>query len=362
MKLLYIGTQKSNSGYGKAGQGYIKALKKLGHTVIEKDYLIDKEKVDISNIDKVIYHCPVEWLPQLFIAEKPCIVITTFEADRFPPHWIDNLNQCQPELVIVPSKYNEASLSLDFYNEIAVVPHVVENKKHVSENLIKRRFLPDALAGEPYIFYSISEWNTRKNFEGLIKAYYNAFQNNEEVLLIIKTKIDNQQGVKYIERQIQEIKNKANSENYPKIYVITERLTDDEILSLHTLGNCYVSAHRAEGFGLGIAEAMSFGKPVICTGYSGNLEFCDDSNSILIGYMETFVYGQVDFDYWRRQYKFDMKWAEPNLLKLSRSLHHAIYNALYETVDYQKCAEKAKKDIKEKLSVDAIGKLLKEIL
>ena len=50
------------------------------------------------------------------------------------------------------------------------------------------------------------------------------------------------------------------------------------------IGNCdcYVSLHRAEGYGFTMAEAMSYGKPVIATGYSGNLEFMNEDNSFLV--------------------------------------------------------------------------------
>lgn len=46
--------------------------------------------------------------------------------------------------------------------------------------------------------------------------------------------------------------------------------------------DAFISLHRSEGFGLAIAEAMAFGKPVIATGYSGNLEYMNNSNSILV--------------------------------------------------------------------------------
>ena len=48
--------------------------------------------------------------------------------------------------------------------------------------------------------------------------------------------------------------------------------------------NCdaYASLHRAEGFGLTIADAMALGKPVVATGYSGNLEFMTDANGYLV--------------------------------------------------------------------------------
>lgn len=56
---------------------------------------------------------------------------------------------------------------------------------------------------------------------------------------------------------------------------------------MHALQRCadaYVSLHRAEGFGLGLAECMALGKPVIGTGWSGNREFMHPSNSFLVDY------------------------------------------------------------------------------
>ena len=43
--------------------------------------------------------------------------------------------------------------------------------------------------------------------------------------------------------------------------------------------DCYASLHRSEGFGITMAEAMLLGKPVIATGYSGNLDFMRPENS-----------------------------------------------------------------------------------
>ena len=56
--------------------------------------------------------------------------------------------------------------------------------------------------------------------------------------------------------------------------------------------DCYVSLHRAEGYGLTMAEAMALGRPVIGTGYSGNLEFMTSENSVLVPYeMERIPFG-----------------------------------------------------------------------
>ena len=66
--------------------------------------------------------------------------------------------------------------------------------------------------------------------------------------------------------------------------ILDQTLPRGELNGLIQACDCYVSLHRSEGFGLTMAEAMLLGKPVIATGYSGNLEFMDRGNSLLIGH------------------------------------------------------------------------------
>ena len=63
-----------------------------------------------------------------------------------------------------------------------------------------------------------------------------------------------------------------------------EVLPRGDLLALMNCCDCYVSLHRSEGLGLGMAETMLMGKPVIATGYSGNLDFMNDGNSYLVKY------------------------------------------------------------------------------
>ena len=65
----------------------------------------------------------------------------------------------------------------------------------------------------------------------------------------------------------------AAAAGHPDIEIMDRYLSPADNSSLTALVDCYVSLHRAEGFGLGMAEAMALGKPVIATGYSGNLDF-----------------------------------------------------------------------------------------
>jgi glycosyltransferase involved in cell wall biosynthesis len=69
-----------------------------------------------------------------------------------------------------------------------------------------------------------------------------------------------------------------------QIILIDQVYNDNEIKNLIRCCDCFVSLHRSEGFGLGMAEAMYLGKPVIATGYSGNLDFMTKDNSCLVDY------------------------------------------------------------------------------
>ena len=71
--------------------------------------------------------------------------------------------------------------------------------------------------------------------------------------------------------------------------------------------DCYVSLHRSEGFGLTMAEAMAHGKPVIATGYSGNLDFMTESTSRLVPYRLVEIPTGVD------PYPPGAEWADPDV-------------------------------------------------
>jgi len=118
----------------------------------------------------------------------------------------------------------------------------------------------------------------RKNPLGVLEAFTRAFPERgpNSPVLVLKT---------------------INMERDPEFYraiegglanvgglLINSHLSSQEMADLFTACDVYVSLHRSEGFGLGMAEAMGIGKPVIGTGYSGNLDFMDVTNSCLVGY------------------------------------------------------------------------------
>ena len=92
-----------------------------------------------------------------------------------------------------------------------------------------------------------------------------------------------------------------------RIILLDRSLPRDAVTGLQTLIDCYVSLHRSEGLGLGMAECMALGKPVIATAYSGNMEFMNEDNSLLVDYSLTPV-NEGEYLDWR-----DQRWADANV-------------------------------------------------
>ena len=117
----------------------------------------------------------------------------------------------------------------------------------------------------------------RKNPVGLIEAFKRAFAPGEGPRLLLKT-------INGPLRPLAEEEVLWAAHGRPDIHVIDRSLSAAELNGLMAACDCYVSLHRSEGFGLTMAEAMAIGKPVIGTGYSGNVDFMNPENSYLVEY------------------------------------------------------------------------------
>ena len=104
----------------------------------------------------------------------------------------------------------------------------------------------------------------------------------------------------------------ARRRDHPRIRLMTETLSYPEVLRLYASCDVFVSLHRAEGLGLGLMEAMSLGKPVIATAWSGNLSFMNHSNSCLVSCNLIPVETSVSA-YTKEYLGMDALWADPNV-------------------------------------------------
>jgi glycosyltransferase involved in cell wall biosynthesis len=164
----------------------------------------------------------------------------------------------------------------------------------------------------------------RKHPVALIKAYWCAFQNNENVSLVLKTYRNDysEQEKDAIRTTIKRLKNSMVADNHAKICLIPNMLSNDEILGLHARGDCYVSLDRGEGFGLSPFTAGACSNPIIVTNFGGSTEYAKPDNSYLVDYCLTPVFG-MPYSPW---YRMDQMWAEPDVLDGAMKMRYVYDN------------------------------------
>lgn len=152
----------------------------------------------------------------------------------------------------------------------------------------------------------------RKNPQACVDAFLSAFPKREfgkdDVGLVIKCHKPKQQNAEWE-------KLKRLAANDARIHIVEGTLPKPKLLALYKACDCFLSLHRAEGFGRGIAEALQLGLHVITTGYSGNVDFCKPPYSDLVNYKLIPVEGG--------QYRFGegQVWADPDVGHAAALMH-----------------------------------------
>lgn len=146
----------------------------------------------------------------------------------------------------------------------------------------------------------------RKNPLGTLRAFGAAFPDDPESRLILKSQ--NRAKVRDPAQAAlwAEIDREIAAD--PRILLLDETMDYSEVLRLIAGADGYLSLHRSEGWGFGMLEAMALGTPVLCTGYSGNLEFCDPQTAWLVP-ADLVEVGPQDYIFARH----GQHWGEPDL-------------------------------------------------
>jgi glycosyltransferase involved in cell wall biosynthesis len=185
----------------------------------------------------------------------------------------------------------------------------------------------------------------RKNPVGAIEAFTQAFRPGEGPCLVIKTL-----NGKHRPEPLAALVEAAGGRD--DVMLVDRAISGLQRDALVAACDCFLSLHRSEGLGLPLAEAMAAGKPVIATGYGGNLEFMDEYNSYLVDWRTTAVGAGVE------HYPQGACWAEPNIDHAA-----ALLRAVYK--DQAGAAERAargRRSALEKLAPEVVGNRIKKRL
>jgi glycosyltransferase involved in cell wall biosynthesis len=271
-----------------------------------------------------------------FFSSRYNIHYGAWELREYPKEWIPTLSFFDEYWAM--SSFLQKSVSDVSKIPVLHMPYPVDfkiptNIKRSDFNLPEDKFL--------YIFtFDISSLATRKNPHAVIKAFFAAFPKDDNVGLVIK--ISSKKEFKSHRDDINQIMELCKNDN--RVYLVDEVLSRNKILGLINCCDVYVSLHRAEGFGIGMAEAMKMGKAVIATNYSGNTDFTLPFNSCLVDYK------LIPIKPLEYIYEHGKVWADADIE------HASFYmKKLYEDSEYCKKISKAGKSfIDNNYSVQAI--------
>ena len=224
-----------------------------------------------------------------------------------------------------------------------------------SRAFIERRFQLDKSHFVCLVAFDSFSFVQRKNPVNVLKAFQKAFKGVPEARLIVKTQ--NRDNVfDTVQVNLWDQVDTIISAD-PRIVVMNETLSYRDLLRLKAGSDIYVSLHKSEGWGFGMIEAMNLGVPVVCTGYSGNMDFCSDETAWLVDYEEVLL-RQEEYIFVRR----GSIWAEPSVDSAAKQLRLA-----YDDPEARKAkAQAAQKHIRTAFSTEAIaeryGSRLRDIL
>ncbi|MEG4283381.1 glycosyltransferase [Microcoleus sp. A006_D1] len=230
-----------------------------------------------------------------YFENKYNIGFWAWELPAFPPAWQPAFNHFH-EIWTYSNSCAEAIAQFSPIPVIKIMPSISLPAPSLSRealNIPKNKFI--------FLFvFDFCSRIERKNPLAAIQAFKQAFGGDDSVLLLLKSS-NSDKNIKDLELLNSALANSSNIKH------LDGYLSKDKINGLLYNCDCYVSLHRCEGFGLTMAEAMFYGKPVIATGYSSNTEFMNVGNSFLVKYK------LIPIEQDCGPYKAGNVWAQPDV-------------------------------------------------
>jgi glycosyltransferase involved in cell wall biosynthesis len=237
-----------------------------------------------------------------------------WELAHLPRKWLYALDLVDE--IWVASDFVRAAVRGATDKPVIKIPHSI----NVSLSRPYRRSefdLPDG----PFLFlfsFDFNSYASRKNPEAAIHAFKAAFPpSRDDVRLVVKCA----HGHRHPEK-VAALQQLIAAD--PRIVVLDRLLEREAVHGLQSVCDAYVSLHRAEGLGLGMAECMALGMPVIATAYSGNLEFMNERNSCLVDFTLRPVRPGEYIDY-----EPHWHWAEPDIEDAARCMRKVATDAAF---------------------------------
>ena len=359
MQLNYHG-YFNDTGYSIAAQDYILAMLRVNPDADIRTHYVNQRlglgisrnrqqifaalnKKDPSEPSVNLYHC----IPPRY--RRPAgkarhLGFCVFETINPPAEWIPQMNNM--DAIFTASQFNKSVFeNHGVKRPIYIVPHCFDEELFNKKTKALGRY-------NQTTFISVGAWKTRKNWEALIKAWYQAFDLRYDVCLLIKTNQPHE-----LKALIQHIKRTSEWRAKPTapIYCEDEPVCNfEDIPKILRKGDIYISASLGEGFGLSGLQAMALGIPVITTRFGGVLEYAKPN---LCTYLEPKKYRSIPVMDGIPQLS-NCIWPYLTVGEISNKMRHV----LHEVKEREEKAERAYRYVHERFTYQSIGAKLLEAL
>jgi len=305
MNILFIGPYRQDDGWGVAAQNYIRALQTTPHNLaIRPIYMgssycetppdiFELEYKSFASYDAVIYNV----LPHLLTYDgrlgQNIGLFHTETNNLLYTSWIDRISLIDRGWVPSKASFNNIYFSFKIPTPIDIIPIPID------EQLFTRSYEPLQIndTKDTFNFYTIVDFNKRKNLHDLVVAFNTEFDPNEPVNLIIKI---HQHGMTaaQLSQQIQSflynikknLRLYPNIEDYKQEIIIPNKITDEEMLRLHNTFDCYINVSYGESFNIPTLYAMGFGKTPIVTAKTGMCDIVSENEGWVVRSQKEVVY------------------------------------------------------------------------
>jgi glycosyltransferase involved in cell wall biosynthesis len=256
MKMLYVAPYRAKSNLGAAATRFILGLDKLGVDIVPRPLLTE----EVPNTE-----IPTRLIELEQKSEVGCDVC----VQHMKPELMDydgnfKTNVAIPyENFIVDTEINRLHKKFDVVVNTLAPPLIEDDYKNLPEPLR----IP-AFDGK-FVFYFIGKMRKRKNLEALLRAFHLEFHPDEPVELLIKSYIPSllpEQAKNEIQNLCQAQKailGRWPIEYYKKEFIISEFVTDREMLAIHRACDCLVVSSHGDSFNTVIVDALAVGNSVL---------------------------------------------------------------------------------------------------
>jgi glycosyltransferase involved in cell wall biosynthesis len=309
------GYLRDESGWGAAGRGYLRALGSLSVplalmdlsslstnrsedrmvTVFDTDHPYD---VNLICVDVGQHFAMLAQVGAEFFDDRYNIGVWAWELPRFPRNWYDRL--AYYDEIWVGTSFIANALAPIAPVPVVRIPPVLTARAEGARDAGRRRLglRPDEFA---FVFlFDFHSHMARKNPLAVIDAFQRAFAATDPARLIIKCVNGHSDPEGFAALN-------ARAAGAAAIAIHHGYWTAEEVRDLMAACDAYVSLHRSEGTGLTITDAMAVGKPVIATGWSGNMDFMTVANSYPVQFELVEIHDGVG------PYRAGEVWAEPSV-------------------------------------------------